>query len=106
MQEPLDRVGLVHDTDPGTEARIRETVSETAKHVDHDEHGEGRMLGQNDVGNEVAEGGHDGDAALAEDGVDSGIGEGSDGVADKGGEEDERDDSVSEVIVVLELVEV
>lgn len=61
------------------------------------------MDGEDDVGDHVAGGRHDGDAALAERHMDAGVSEGGDGVAGEGGEEDEGDDGVGEVVVLLEL---
>lgn len=61
------------------------------------------MQGEGDEGYEVADWRHDGDASLAEFHVDAGVGECGDGVACEGGEEDERDDGVAEVIVCFEL---
>jgi hypothetical protein len=89
MHEPLDGIRLVHDPDPGTETRIRQAVAEAAKDIDNDEHGPGRVDGQDNVGDDVADGRHDSDTALAEFHVDAGIGDSGDGVAGEGGEEDE-----------------
>lgn len=104
MQEPLDGIGLVHDADPSTEAGVREAVAEAANHVDDDENGPGRVDGQDDVGDDVAQRRHDCDTALAEFHVDAGVCKGSDGVASEGGQEDEGDDGVAEVIVFFQLV--
>lgn len=103
MQEALDGVGLVHGADPGAEAGVGQAVAEAADGVGDDEDGVGWVGGEDGVGDDVAEGGHDGDAAAAEGDVDAGIGEGGGGVADEGGEEDERDDGVAEVVVFFEL---
>jgi hypothetical protein len=57
------------------------------------------MHGEDDVGDEMAEGGDDGDAALAEIDVHLVVDGGGDGVAGEGGEEDEGDDGVGELVV-------
>lgn len=61
------------------------------------------MGGQGGKGNDVAYWTHNGNSALAESDVDAGIGECGDGVAREGGEEDERNDGVTEVVVFFEL---
>ena len=62
------------------------------------------MDGDDGEGDDVAEGRHGGDAALAEAEVDAGVGCGGDGVAREGGEEDEGDGGVVEAVVGFELV--
>ena len=54
------------------------------------------------VGDEVAEGSGDADAALAELDVDFGVEDGGGGVSGEGCKEDERDDGVIKVVVLLE----
>lgn len=61
------------------------------------------MQGDDDVGGHVATAGDDGDAALAEVEVEVVVEQGGGDVADKGGEKDEGDDGVVEVVVFLEL---
>lgn len=61
------------------------------------------MGGDDGEGDDVAGGRHDGDAALAPEHVDAGVGEGGDRVAGEGGQEDERHRGVGEVIVAFEL---
>lgn len=103
MQKALNRVRPVHGTDPRAEARVRQAVAKAANGIAHHEGGIRRVRSQGSKGNEVAYGRHDGHAALAEPDMNAGIGEGGDGVADKGGEEDEGDDGVREVVVFFEL---
>lgn len=61
------------------------------------------MLGDDDVGDNVARGGNDGDAALAELQVDVVVEGGREDVADEGGEENKGDDNVGEAVVGFEL---
>lgn len=61
------------------------------------------MSGQGGKGDDVAYRAHNGNSALAESDVDTGIGECGDGVAREGGEEDERNDGVTQVVVFFEL---
>lgn len=43
MHEALHRVGFVHDSNPGTEAGVSKTVSETGDDIDHNDDGIWRM---------------------------------------------------------------
>lgn len=102
VHDPLDRVGVLHDADPGAERGVREPVAEAGDGVDDDKRGERRVGGQNGVGQDVAERRGDGDPPLSEARVDHGVGEGGDGVAGERGQEDQGHDGVVEVVVVLE----
>jgi hypothetical protein len=98
----LHGVCVVHNANPSAEGGVGEAIPEPGDGVGDDEDGERRVRGQDAVGDDVAYGCGDGDASLAELGVDGGVGEGGGGVAREGGEEDERDDGVVEVVVFLE----
>lgn len=89
MHDTLDGVRLVHDTDPGAEAGIVQTVAEAREGVGDNKDGKWRMGGENGVCDDVAYRRHDGDAALTEPAVDAGVGEGCQRVACEGGQEDE-----------------
>lgn len=104
MHKPLNRIRLIHRAHPGTKARIRQPIAEAGDHVDDDKGGPRWMYSQDDVGDYMTGGGHDGDAALAEAHVDAGVCEGGDGVAGEGGKEDEGNDCVGEIVVFLELL--
>lgn len=105
MHEALDGVGLVHVTNPRTEARVAQSVTEAADHVADDQDGVWRVSGQDGKGDDVAYRAHNGNSALAEPDVDAGIGHCGDGVACEGGEEDERNYCVTQVVVFFELEE-
>lgn len=89
VQKALDGVGLVHGADPGAHAGVQKAVAEAANDVDDDKDRVGWVQGQDNIGDDVADGRHDGDTSLAELDVNSGIGEGGDGVASEGRQEDE-----------------
>lgn len=78
MQEALDRVCLVHHTNPGAKASVCKAVAKSADRVGHDEHGVGRVERQDDIRDDVAERCHDCDTSLPEPLVDSSVGEGGD----------------------------
>lgn len=61
------------------------------------------MTGQGDVTDQAEDGAEDGDAALAQVVVDEVVGEGGDEVAYEGGEEDERQHRVGDVVVGLDV---
>jgi len=58
---------------------------------------------EGDVAEDAAEGGEEGDPALAEVVVDQIVGEGGEEVPDEGGEEEEGDDGVGYVVVWFNL---
>lgn len=99
MQEAEDLVGAVHVADVGVPGSVGYAVAEAREDVDDDEGRVGRVLGDDDVGGDVAGGGDDGDAALADFQVDPVVEQGGEDVTHKGGEEDQRDDDVGEVVV-------
>lgn len=88
VQETLNRVGLVHLANPRTEARISQAVAEAAQHIADDKDGVRGVQCQGNKSADVTDGGHDCHTSLAKLDVNPGIGEGSDGVAGKGREED------------------
>lgn len=92
MQKPQHLIWIRHIANPRIPRRVREAIAEAREHEDDDEHGVRRVHGDDDVGDEVAGGRDDGDAALAEAQVDGVVEEGGGGVADERGEEDEGDD--------------
>lgn len=89
MHDALDGVGVVHGAYPGTETRVGEAVAKPGNGVDHHQDREGWMGRENGIGDDVAERCHDGNAALAELGVDRGIGERCERVAGEGGQKDQ-----------------
>jgi hypothetical protein len=99
LQKTRDLIRALHVPQPRTPRSVDETVAETDEDEHDDEDGEGGMHGEDDVGDEMAEGGDDGDAALAEIDVHLVVDGGGDGVAGEGGEEDEGDDGVGELVV-------
>lgn len=101
MQEAKDLVGVAHVANVGVPAGVAQAVAEAREDEDDDERWVGRVLGYDDVGDEMAHRGEDGDAALAPTQVDVVVEQGREDVADKGGQEDEGDDDVGQVVVFL-----
>ena len=95
VQQPLNRIRLIHRPHPRTETRIRQPVTKSAERIESHENRVRRVRRENGVSDKVEDGREDGDAALAEVGVDAGVCEGGEGVAEEGGEEDEGDDGVA-----------
>ena len=85
----LHCVGVMHDADPGAKACIGKPVAEARYGVDNNEGGEGWVRGEYCISGDMAERCSDGNAALAEFGVDASVGEGRDRVASEGSQEDE-----------------
>ena len=103
MHEALNSIRLVHGANPGAKGGIREAVAKARDRVADNENGVRRMRGEDRVGDDVTDRGHDGNAALPKLHVDASVREGGNGVAGKGGQEDERDDGVTEIVVVFQL---
>lgn len=103
LKDARHNVCVGHITDPSTPCCINEAIAETDKNKHHDQNGVWRMDRNDDVWDEVAERADDGDASLAEFDMDVVIEDGGEGVADEGGEKDEGDDCVVEVVVSFEL---
>ena len=82
MQKPQYLIRVRHVAHPGVPRRVREPITEARDHEDDDEHGVGRVNGDDDVGDQVADGGKDADAALSEFQVNCVVHEGAGGVAD------------------------
>jgi hypothetical protein len=104
MQQAEHFVDAGHVADPSVPGCVGETVAEAGEDEDEDEDGVRGVDGCDGVGDEVAGGGGDGYAALAETEVDGVVKEGGGGVADDGAEEDEGDNGVGEPVVGFELV--
>lgn len=94
MQKALNGICFIHATDPCAKARIRQPVSKATDGIGHHKSRIGRVRCENSIGDDVAEGSHDGDTATAKGYVDTGIGECCEGVACERGEEYEGNDSV------------
>ncbi len=103
MHEPLDRVRLIHTSHPGAETCVGQPVAEATDDVAHHQRRVRWVKCEDEEGDEVTEGRHDRDAALAEAEMDAGIGEGGGGVANEGGKEDKGDDGVGNVVILLKL---
>lgn len=104
MQEAEDLIGPRHVANVRVPPGVAQAVTEAGDDEGGHQRRVGRVLGDDDVGDDVARGGDDGDAALAELQVDVVVEGGREDVADKGGEEDEGDDDVGEAVVGFELV--
>ena len=99
MHYALDGICVVHRADPRAEAGVGKAVPEAGDGISDDEDWKWWMRGEHSVGDDVADGRHNRNSPLAEFTVDHGIGAGSDRVASKRGQKDERDDGVVETIV-------
>lgn len=88
-----------HVADPGVPGGIAQPVAETGQHVHDHEDGVRRVHAGDNVGDDVAGGGENRDAPLAELLVDRVVEEGRQRVADERGEEDERHKRVLEAVV-------
>ena len=104
MQEALYGVRLVHHTDPSAKASVCQAVTKAADRVGHNKHGVGRVECQDDVRDDVAERCHDHDTSLAKPLVNTSLGEGGDGISGERGQEDERHNGVTKIIVGSELL--
>ena len=100
VQDAEDLVGVGHGADPRVPGRVLDAVAEAGEDKHDDEHGVWRVVGDDDVGEEVADGTEDGDAALAEFHVDGVVEQRGQVVADERGEEDQRDDGVAQPVVL------
>lgn len=87
MQDPEHFVRVRHDADPRVPRRVLEPVAEAGEDVDDEQHREGRVQARDDVGGEVAQAGHEGDAALPEVVVDPVVQERGSRVSQDWGEE-------------------
>lgn len=99
VHETEDFICVSQVAGPGVPTGVEETVAETCQDEDAHDGGIGRVVGEDDVGNEAGSDAEDGDAAAAKAEVDGVGGESGDGVAGEGSEEDEGDDGVVEVVV-------
>lgn len=78
MQKSLNRIRLIHGTNPRAETRVCQAISKAADGVAHNKSWIWRMRGEDGKRYEMAYGRHDGHAPLAEYDMDSGIGKRSD----------------------------
>lgn len=103
MQDTLNGVRLVHGAEPRAKACVRETITEAAYRIRHNERRVRWVRCENSVRHDVTQRRHDADAAPAQGDVDARIGKCRERVAYKGREEDERYHGVVQVVVVFEL---
>ena len=99
MQETEQFIRIGHIANPGIPGRVFKAIAEPGEDKRDDQHRIRRMDRVDDVGDEMAARGEDSDTALAEVVVDVVVEQGSEDVADQGGEEDEGDDGISEAVV-------
>lgn len=103
MNQPQQLARVRQASHPRIERGIRKPIPETSqdegKHQGHVR----RVRADHAVGGEVAAGADDRDAALAEPEVEVVVEERGGDVADEGGEEDQGDDGVADVVVFLKL---
>lgn len=104
MQKPKHLVRVRHVADPGVPGRVQKAVPEACEGEDDDKNWVRWVYGKDYIGDQMAAGSEDGDSSLAKLHVDCIIQDGGQGVANEGRQEDERDDSIGEVVIGFELV--
>lgn len=92
-------VCIGHISNPGVPSGVTQPVSKAGEHVHDHEDGVRRVHAGDDVGDDMAGRGEDRDASLAVLLVDQVVEEGGERVADKGRQEDQRDERVLEAVV-------
>ncbi len=103
VQEAEQLAGPVEIAQPRVPRSVVDAVAKAREHKGEHEPDKGRVRRNDDVREDVAHAAQDGDAALASLEVQVVVEQRRGDVADKGGEEDERDDGVGQAVVADEL---